>query len=135
MHNSVSVTTLRAHNQEKSSSNIVQHFCTDRLYSPVLDFTFTFRTIPSFPGRTSVTRHIFHLGRFSYHQSTEQYRRLCTAFLFVATSFFASVFENILVGTNSRTAGLMIEQTHIAFGRLSLHERDLAGRRLLRDQE
>ena len=32
MHNSVSVTTLRAHNQEKSSSNIVQHFSRLGLY-------------------------------------------------------------------------------------------------------
>ena len=62
-----------------------------------------------------------------YHQLTEQYHRLCTAVLYVATSFFASKFENILVGTASKTAGLVIGQTRIAFGRLWLLEREFAG--------
>ena len=59
------------------------------------------------------------------HQLTKQYHQLCAAVLYVATSFFASEFENILVGTVSETAGLVIGQTRI--GRLWLLERDLAG--------
>ena len=95
-------------------------------------FSQNFGTIKQIlPGSSSPSHHEGP-GTEVDHQLTKQYHQLCAAVLYVATSFFASEFKNILVGTVSETAGLVIGQTRI--GRLWLLERDLAGRWLLHDQ-